>query len=180
MASRGACPSCGSAALVEDAHYAQQQLVCAACGCVLAEGLLTTTYTEEEHLRGAPRALAFGLALNSLCGPFGIGLSEAAQPRQRPGGRGGSARCGSAAPVLRQGWGCRGGTFASRSLPEQKPGRVVPCRQRCCAGSQAWNQGRAALRRLNLSRRSGAAPSWRCLQSSDGSRRSCSSLALNP
>ncbi|NXI47860.1 BRF2 factor, partial [Galbula dea] len=45
------CPECGSAALVEDAHYAQQQLVCAACGCVLAEGLLTTTYTEEEHMR---------------------------------------------------------------------------------------------------------------------------------
>ncbi|NXD04750.1 BRF2 factor, partial [Certhia familiaris] len=36
---------------VEDAHYAQQQLVCAACGCVLSEGLLTTTYTDEEHLR---------------------------------------------------------------------------------------------------------------------------------
>ncbi|XP_037227585.1 transcription factor IIIB 50 kDa subunit isoform X2 [Falco biarmicus] len=51
MAARGSCPACGSAALVEDAHYAQQQLVCAACGCVLAEGLLTTTYTEEEHLR---------------------------------------------------------------------------------------------------------------------------------
>ncbi|NXE09304.1 BRF2 factor, partial [Lophotis ruficrista] len=33
------------------AHYAQQQLVCAACGCVLAEGLLTTTYADEEHLR---------------------------------------------------------------------------------------------------------------------------------
>ncbi|NXN90251.1 BRF2 factor, partial [Bombycilla garrulus] len=45
------CPECGSGALVEDAHYAQQQLVCAACGCVLAEGLLTTTYTDEEHLR---------------------------------------------------------------------------------------------------------------------------------
>ncbi|NWW64798.1 BRF2 factor, partial [Ifrita kowaldi] len=51
MAARGRCPECGSEALVEDAHYAQQQLVCAACGCVLAEGLLTTTYTEEEHLR---------------------------------------------------------------------------------------------------------------------------------
>ncbi|NWT09934.1 BRF2 factor, partial [Vireo altiloquus] len=51
MAARGRCPECGSAALVEDAHYAQQQLVCAACGCVLSEGLLTTTYTEEEHLR---------------------------------------------------------------------------------------------------------------------------------
>lgn len=55
MAARGRCPGCGSAALVEDAHYAQQQLVCAACGCVLAEGLLTTTYAEEEHLRGAAR-----------------------------------------------------------------------------------------------------------------------------
>ncbi|XP_074784468.1 transcription factor IIIB 50 kDa subunit [Athene noctua] len=51
MAARGSCPACGSAALVEDSHYAQQQLVCAACGCVLAEGLLTTTYAEEEHLR---------------------------------------------------------------------------------------------------------------------------------
>ncbi|NXP07869.1 BRF2 factor, partial [Thinocorus orbignyianus] len=51
MAAGGRCPGCGSAALVEDSHYAQQQLVCAACGCVLAEGLLTTTYTEEEHLR---------------------------------------------------------------------------------------------------------------------------------
>ncbi|NXY78998.1 BRF2 factor, partial [Glareola pratincola] len=51
MAARGRCPGCGSAALVEDAHYAQQQLVCAACGCVLSEGLLTTTYAEEEHLR---------------------------------------------------------------------------------------------------------------------------------
>ncbi|NXG50568.1 BRF2 factor, partial [Psilopogon haemacephalus] len=51
MAERSRCPECGSAALVEDSHYAQQQLVCAACGCVLAEGLLTTTYTDEEHLR---------------------------------------------------------------------------------------------------------------------------------
>ncbi|NWZ31857.1 BRF2 factor, partial [Asarcornis scutulata] len=47
----GRCPECGSAALVEDSHYAQQQLVCAACGCVLAEGLLTTTYSDEQHLR---------------------------------------------------------------------------------------------------------------------------------
>ncbi|KAM9368588.1 transcription factor IIIB 50 kDa subunit [Phaethornis superciliosus] len=51
MAQRGRCPSCGSGALVEDSHYTQQQLVCASCGCVLAEGLLTTTYTEEEQLR---------------------------------------------------------------------------------------------------------------------------------
>ncbi|XP_061871759.1 transcription factor IIIB 50 kDa subunit [Colius striatus] len=48
---RGRCPGCGSRALVQDAHYAQQQLVCAACGCVLAEGLLTTTYSDEEQLR---------------------------------------------------------------------------------------------------------------------------------
>uniref|UniRef100_A0A8C6ZNK8 BRF2ral transcription factor IIIB subunit n=1 Tax=Nothoprocta perdicaria TaxID=30464 RepID=A0A8C6ZNK8_NOTPE len=34
-----------------DAHYAQAQLVCAACGCVAAEGLLTTTFGDEEHLR---------------------------------------------------------------------------------------------------------------------------------
>ncbi|NWS21422.1 BRF2 factor, partial [Pachyramphus minor] len=53
MAARGRCPECGSAALVEDALYAQQQLVCASCGCVLAEGLLTTTYSEEEHLEVA-------------------------------------------------------------------------------------------------------------------------------
>ncbi|KAK2544410.1 Brf2 [Columba livia] len=45
------CPGCGSAELLEDALYAQQQLVCAACGCVLAEGLLTTTYSDEEHRR---------------------------------------------------------------------------------------------------------------------------------
>ncbi|XP_015738608.1 transcription factor IIIB 50 kDa subunit [Coturnix japonica] len=51
MADRGLCPECGSAALLEDAHYAQQQLVCAACGCVLAEGLLTTTYSDEGQLR---------------------------------------------------------------------------------------------------------------------------------
>ncbi|XP_072213244.1 transcription factor IIIB 50 kDa subunit [Excalfactoria chinensis] len=51
MAARGLCPECGSAALLEDAHYAQQQLVCAACGCVLAEGLLTTTYSDEGQLR---------------------------------------------------------------------------------------------------------------------------------
>ncbi|NXD83661.1 BRF2 factor, partial [Halcyon senegalensis] len=51
MASRGRCPECGSESLVEDAHYAQQQLVCASCGCVVSEGLLTTTYTEEEQLR---------------------------------------------------------------------------------------------------------------------------------
>ncbi|XP_065603195.1 transcription factor IIIB 50 kDa subunit [Cyrtonyx montezumae] len=51
MALRGRCPECGSAALLEDAHYAQQQLVCGACGCVLSEGLLTTTYSDEGQLR---------------------------------------------------------------------------------------------------------------------------------
>ncbi|NXL56856.1 BRF2 factor, partial [Chordeiles acutipennis] len=51
MAAPAVCPGCGSAALLEDAHYAQQQLVCAACGCVLAEGLLTSTYTDRQHLR---------------------------------------------------------------------------------------------------------------------------------
>ncbi|NWR78988.1 BRF2 factor, partial [Centropus unirufus] len=62
-AARGRCPQCGSAELVEDAHYAQQQLVCAACGCVLSEGLLTTTYTDEEHLRAE---------LGARCLPTGI------------------------------------------------------------------------------------------------------------
>uniref|UniRef100_A0A8C8A930 Uncharacterized protein n=1 Tax=Otus sunia TaxID=257818 RepID=A0A8C8A930_9STRI len=46
-----ALPRGGSLWWLWDSHYAQQQLVCAACGCVLAEGLLTTTYAEEEHLR---------------------------------------------------------------------------------------------------------------------------------
>ncbi|XP_038602253.1 transcription factor IIIB 50 kDa subunit [Tachyglossus aculeatus] len=51
MADRGRCPQCGSRELVEDAHYAQSQLVCAHCACVLSEGLLTTTFADEEHLR---------------------------------------------------------------------------------------------------------------------------------
>lgn len=119
MAARGVCPGCGSAALVEDAHYAQQQLVCAACGCVLAEGLLTTTYTEEEHLRGAPgprpgppRAPAFGLALSGLCGPWRLRT-----PRVW-------------APVPRQGWGCSSRSRSpagllragSAALPGARPG----------------------------------------------------------
>lgn len=37
------CPQCGSSDIVEDSHYS----VCAECGCVLTEGVLTTTLTEE-------------------------------------------------------------------------------------------------------------------------------------
>ncbi|XP_067421360.1 transcription factor IIIB 50 kDa subunit [Emydura macquarii macquarii] len=51
MSGRRRCPDCGSAAIVEDAHYAQSQLVCSDCGCVLTEGLLTTTFAEEEHFQ---------------------------------------------------------------------------------------------------------------------------------
>lgn len=86
MAARGSCPGCGSTALVEDAHYAQQQLVCAACGCVLSEGLLTTTYAEEEHLRGAAgpgpggalprRGHRHGWARGERPGAFGFGLVQ--------------------------------------------------------------------------------------------------------
>ncbi|KAM4039593.1 transcription factor IIIB 50 kDa subunit [Anomaloglossus baeobatrachus] len=45
------CPDCGSAEIVEDAHYSQEQLVCAACGFILTEGKLTTTHTEESFLQ---------------------------------------------------------------------------------------------------------------------------------
>nr|XP_033806398.1 transcription factor IIIB 50 kDa subunit [Geotrypetes seraphini] len=45
------CPDCGSADVVEDAHYAQNQLVCSDCGCILTEGLLTHTLTEEGFLQ---------------------------------------------------------------------------------------------------------------------------------
>ncbi|XP_072491304.1 transcription factor IIIB 50 kDa subunit isoform X2 [Notamacropus eugenii] len=47
----GRCPDCGCAELVEDSHYAQSQLVCAECGCVVSEGLLTTTFADEGNLR---------------------------------------------------------------------------------------------------------------------------------
>ncbi|XP_054853176.1 transcription factor IIIB 50 kDa subunit [Eublepharis macularius] len=50
MSGQRKCPDCGSSEIVEDSHYAQNQLVCAACGFILTEGLLTTTYTDEEHL----------------------------------------------------------------------------------------------------------------------------------
>ncbi|XP_008845819.1 transcription factor IIIB 50 kDa subunit [Nannospalax galili] len=45
------CPDCGSAELVEDSHYAQSQLVCSNCGCVVTEGVLTTTFSDEGNLR---------------------------------------------------------------------------------------------------------------------------------
>ncbi|CAI5768769.1 TFIIB-type domain-containing protein [Podarcis lilfordi] len=49
MSSQKKCPDCGSLEIVEDSHYAQNQLVCA--GFILTEGLLTTTYADEEHLQ---------------------------------------------------------------------------------------------------------------------------------
>lgn len=52
MPGGGRCPECGSAELVEDSHYSQNQLVCSDCGCVVTEGVLTTTYTDEGNLRG--------------------------------------------------------------------------------------------------------------------------------
>ncbi|XP_053573723.1 transcription factor IIIB 50 kDa subunit [Bombina bombina] len=45
------CPDCGSSEIVEDAHYAQDQMVCADCGYVLTEGLLTTTQNEEVYMQ---------------------------------------------------------------------------------------------------------------------------------
>lgn len=52
MPGGGRCPECGSAELVEDSHYSQNQLVCSDCGCVVTEGVLTTTFTDEGNLRG--------------------------------------------------------------------------------------------------------------------------------
>ncbi|XP_004428910.1 transcription factor IIIB 50 kDa subunit [Diceros bicornis minor] len=51
MPGGGRCPDCGSAELVEDSHYSQSQLVCSDCGCVVTEGVLTTTYSDEGNLR---------------------------------------------------------------------------------------------------------------------------------
>ncbi|XP_049721746.1 transcription factor IIIB 50 kDa subunit [Elephas maximus indicus] len=45
------CPDCDSTELVEDSHYSQSQLVCSDCGCVITEGVLTTTFADEGHLR---------------------------------------------------------------------------------------------------------------------------------
>uniref|UniRef100_A0A8C4MER9 Transcription factor IIIB 50 kDa subunit n=1 Tax=Equus asinus TaxID=9793 RepID=A0A8C4MER9_EQUAS len=51
MPGGGRCPDCGSTELVEDSHYSQSQLVCSDCGCVVTEGVLTTTYSDEGNLR---------------------------------------------------------------------------------------------------------------------------------
>uniref|UniRef100_A0A8C3WAE9 Transcription factor IIIB 50 kDa subunit n=1 Tax=Catagonus wagneri TaxID=51154 RepID=A0A8C3WAE9_9CETA len=51
MPGRGHCPDCGSTELVEDSHYSQSQLVCSDCGCVVTEGVLTTTFSDEGNLR---------------------------------------------------------------------------------------------------------------------------------
>lgn len=51
MPSGGRCPDCGSTELVEDSHYSQSQLVCSDCGCVVTEGVLTTTFNDEGNLR---------------------------------------------------------------------------------------------------------------------------------
>lgn len=51
MSGGGRCPDCGSAELVEDSHYSQNQLVCSDCGCVVTEGVLTTTFSDEGNLR---------------------------------------------------------------------------------------------------------------------------------
>ncbi|XP_061119298.1 transcription factor IIIB 50 kDa subunit isoform X3 [Conger conger] len=47
MESGRSCPDCGSSNLVDDSLYSQSQLVCADCGSVVSEGLLTTTRSEE-------------------------------------------------------------------------------------------------------------------------------------
>ncbi|XP_029791986.1 transcription factor IIIB 50 kDa subunit [Suricata suricatta] len=51
MPGGGQCPDCGSTELVEDSHYSQSQLVCSDCGCVVTEGVLTTTFSDEGNLR---------------------------------------------------------------------------------------------------------------------------------
>ncbi|XP_037687296.1 transcription factor IIIB 50 kDa subunit [Choloepus didactylus] len=51
MPGGGSCPDCGSTELVEDSHYSQSQLVCSECGCVVTEGVLTTTFADESNLR---------------------------------------------------------------------------------------------------------------------------------
>ncbi|XP_045852883.1 transcription factor IIIB 50 kDa subunit [Meles meles] len=51
MPGGGRCPDCGSTELVEDSHYSQSQLVCSDCGCVVNEGVLTTTFSDEGNLR---------------------------------------------------------------------------------------------------------------------------------
>ncbi|XP_077119260.1 transcription factor IIIB 50 kDa subunit [Ranitomeya variabilis] len=46
------CPDCSSGEIMEDAHYSQEQLVCADCGFVLTEGKLTSAHTEESSMQG--------------------------------------------------------------------------------------------------------------------------------
>lgn len=58
MPGGGRCPDCGSTELVEDSHYSQSQLVCSDCGCVVTEGVLTTTYSDEGNLRGTCGSLS--------------------------------------------------------------------------------------------------------------------------
>lgn len=58
MPGGGRCPDCGSAELVEDSHYSQSQLVCSDCGCVVTEGVLTTTFSDEGNLRGTCAVLS--------------------------------------------------------------------------------------------------------------------------
>ncbi|DBA13585.1 TPA: hypothetical protein GDO54_018546 [Pyxicephalus adspersus] len=48
MAESRRCTDCGSTNVVDDCHYAQDQVVCADCGCILTEGVLTTTLQEEK------------------------------------------------------------------------------------------------------------------------------------
>ncbi|KAH0623177.1 hypothetical protein JD844_031217 [Phrynosoma platyrhinos] len=55
MSGKKKCPDCGSLEIVEDSHYSQNQLVCADCGFILTEGLLTTTFADEGHLQGIKR-----------------------------------------------------------------------------------------------------------------------------
>ncbi|XP_066449093.1 transcription factor IIIB 50 kDa subunit [Eleutherodactylus coqui] len=54
MSASRRCPDCGSSEIVEDAHYSQEQLVCADCGYILTEGALTTTHSEESFLQAVP------------------------------------------------------------------------------------------------------------------------------
>lgn len=61
MPGGGRCPDCGSADLVDDAHYSQSQLVCSDCGCVVTEGVLTTTFSDEGNLRGTCAVLSRGV-----------------------------------------------------------------------------------------------------------------------
>lgn len=57
------------AELVEDSHYSQNQLVCSDCGCVVTEGVLTTTFS-DENLRGTCEG--FSEAMDTAWGDGGI------------------------------------------------------------------------------------------------------------